>query len=246
MKIADEVLAVLSAAETNGNELKLVGTLDRKMYVKVNDILEAAGGKWNKKAKAHIFEDGALERLDEIILTGEVDKPKDEFNYFPTPSNVVDRLIELAGITKAMSVLEPSAGRGAIALRCVKEGAEVDCFELMEANYDVLHNLGVFRFIQCYDFLMREPTQIFDRVVMNPPFQKQQDIKHVTHALKFLKDGGKLISVMSSSITFRENKLTKEFRDLIDERGGWIERLPEGSFKESGTMVNTCIVVIPN
>ena len=45
MKIADDVLAVLSAAETNGNKLLLVGQLDRKMYVKANEVLEAAGGK---------------------------------------------------------------------------------------------------------------------------------------------------------------------------------------------------------
>ena len=73
----------------------------------------------------------------------------------------------------------------------------------------------------------------------------QADIHHVTHALKFLKPGGKLVSVMSASVIFRENKLTKEFRDLVESRGGFFEKLPDGSFKESGTMVRTVIVVIP-
>jgi len=50
---------------------------------------------------------------------------------------------------------------------------------------------------------------------------------------------------MSSSVTFRDNKLTQDFRDLIWERGGDIVALPEGAFKESGTNVRTVIVRIP-
>ncbi|EMB4316715.1 hypothetical protein U9D58_000208 [Citrobacter freundii] len=50
---------------------------------------------------------------------------------------------------------------------------------------------------------------------------------------------------MASSVTFRSNKLTTDFRQLIVDRGGHIEELPEGAFKSSGTMVNTVIVVIP-
>ncbi len=80
---------------------------------------------------------------------------------------------------------------------------------------------------------------------MNPPFKNQADIKHINHALKFLKPGGKLVSVMSASVGFRENTLTNKFRSLIEERGGSIESLPDGAFKESGTMVRTVIVVIP-
>lgn len=95
------------------------------------------------------------------------------------------------------------------------------------------------------DFLTVEPDPVYDRVVMNPPFGRQADIKHVSHALKFLKPGGLLVSVMASSVTFRSNKLTTDFRQLIEERGGHIEELPEGAFKSSGTMVNTVIVVIP-
>lgn len=71
------------------------------------------------------------------------------------------------------------------------------------------------------------------------------DTKHVAHALRFLKPDGLLVSVMSASVTFRDNKLTADFRALIRERGGDIEALPEGSFKSSGTGVNTVIVTIP-
>lgn len=245
MRVDNEVLAVLSRAETSGCELKLIGQLDRKLYERTNKVLEAAGGKWNKKAKAHIFESEAFNRIDEIILSGEVEIPKDEFNYFPSPPAVVKRLMELADITHGMQVLEPSAGRGAIAIACAEQGADVDCVELMEANYNALCADDRIKRVRRGCFLEQGAIEAYDRICMNPPFAKQADIKHVTHALKFLKPGGKLVSVMSASVGFRENSLTNNFRGLIEERGGSIESLPDGAFKESGTMVRTVIVVIP-
>jgi predicted RNA methylase len=246
MRVADDVLEVLSRAELDGQALRLIGQLDRAMYTKVNKVLDAAGGKWSRSAKAHIFDRPASDRVDEIILTGEVEVPKDEFNYFPSPPAVVARLIELADLHEGMRVLEPSAGKGAIAFACVEHSAaEVDCFELMEDNYNSLSNSEALRSVCWMDFLDVPPVPVYDRVVMNPPFAKQQDIKHVLHALKFLKPEGLLVSVMASSVTFRDNKLTQDFRDLIRERGGEIEALPEGAFRQSGTMVRTVIVTIP-
>lgn len=250
MRVDNEVLNVLSAAECIGNNLKLVGTLDRNLYTRTNKVLEAAGGKWNRSAKAHIFGTDASDRIEQIILTGDVVVPKDDFEFFPSPPEVVRHVIHLADISNGMCVLEPSAGQGAIAKAAHSAAADVmvDMYELMPANNDALNalNLSLSGIGQPVDFLTVEPNPIYDRVVMNPPFGRQADIKHVTHALKFLKPGGLLVSVMASSVTFRSNKLTTDFRELVESHGGHIEELPSGAFKESGTMVNTVIVVIPN
>ena len=85
MQVSNDVLAVLSAAQANENQVQLVGQLDRALYAKVNKVLEAAGGKWDRKAKAHVFGAPAADRLDQIILSGSVEVPKDEFNFFPRP-----------------------------------------------------------------------------------------------------------------------------------------------------------------
>lgn len=246
MRVEDDVLAVLSRAETNGNALVLIGQLDRLMYERTNKVLEAAGGKWNRKAKAHIFDDEAANRVDQIILSGEVEVPKDEFNFFPSPPDVVARLMELADVSHGMRVLEPSAGKGAIAYACADAGATVDCYELMEANFVALAGDMRLGSVRNMDFLAQAPEASYDRVVMNPPFAKQADIRHVLHATRFLRPGGLLVSVMAASVAFRGNKLTQDFRDLIRERGGDIEALPEGAFKASGTMVRSVIVTIPN
>ena len=246
MKIDKDILEILSRAETKGKELLLVGQLDRKTYMRTNKVLEAAGGRWNQKAKVHLFDYNAEERIDEIILSEEVEIPKDEFDFFPTPPEVVGRLINLANLESGMSLLEPSAGNGSIALVCAERGAVVDCCELMEGNAAILTQSSRFRSVHRGDFLLKRPMPIYDRIVMNPPFKKQADIKHVVHAMGFLKPDGLLVSVMSAGVTFRNNKLTTDFRDLIDRKRGRIERLPKGSFKDSGTMINTIIAIIPN
>lgn len=249
MRVDNEVLTVLSACQCEGNNLILTGQLDRNLYTRTNKVIEAAGGKWNRKAKAHVFDIDASDRIEQIILTGDVVVPKDDFEFFPTPPDVVRHVIHLADIRGGMTVLEPSAGQGALAKAAHDAAANVmiDMYELMPANNEALHalNLRLSGIGDPVDFLTVEPTPIYDRVVMNPPFGRQADIKHVNHALKFLKPGGLLVSVMASSVTFRSNKLTTDFRQLIEERGGHIEELPEGAFKSSGTMVNTVIVTIP-
>jgi hypothetical protein len=62
--------------------------------------------------------------------------------------------------------------------------------------------------------------------------------------LRFLKPDGRLVAIMSAGVSFRQDKRTTAFRKLVEERGGMIEPLPEDSFKESGTSVNTVLVVV--
>ncbi len=248
MKVDDAVLNVLSNAQTDGALLKLVGQLDRALYARTNKVLEAAGGKWNRKLQAHAFDGDAAEAMEQIILTGQVASTKtkaQQFAYFPTPANVAARVIELAEIEPGMLVLEPSAGRGALAFPAAAAGATVDCVELMDENFISLFGDDRLGKVQQADFLSIAPSPLYARVVMNPPFDKQADIRHVTHALNFVKSGGLLVAIMSSSVTFRDNKLTTDFRALIRESGGDIEAIEDGAFKESGTMVRTVIVTLP-
>jgi predicted RNA methylase len=245
MRVENDILAVLSAARTHGNALILTAQLDRKTYQQTDKVLQAAGGIWNRKAKAHLFPDDAATRVDQILITGEVDIPKDEFDFFPSPPAVVARLMQLANVQPGMRVLEPSAGRGAIAYACAAAGAQVDCYELMQANFATLAGDARLTAAVCMDFLTVTPRRSYARVVMNPPFSKQADIKHVQHALNFLQPGGRLVSVLSAGIAFRCNRMTQDLRELIDDRGGHIEALAEGAFRASGTLVRSVIATIP-
>lgn len=246
MNVSEDVMLVLDRCTTDGHALSLPpGQLDRKQYLAVNKVLEAAGGKWNRRERAHLFADPAAEVIDQIILTGQVVSRKQELGYFPTPEPVVKELLRLAKLEPGMEVLEPSAGRGAIASAVVALGAEVDCIEIDPANAAALADEVVCDLRVC-DFLGIAPrTFRYDRVVMNPPFARQQDITHVEHALEFLKPDGLLVSVMALGVTFRQNAKAQDFRDLVATRGGEFVPLPPDAFKESGTGCKTVIAVIP-
>lgn len=243
MKISQEVMQVLDHAEVEGNKLVLTGQLDRKLYQDVNKVLEAIGGKWSKGAKAHVFDMPVADVLEPIMETGEYSRTKQDFGQFDSPEDVVGRVIQLAGIDAGMDVLEPSAGIGNVAAAAERCGAHVTAWEIDPKRAEKVRAIA--KSTNVADFLLATPGPYFDRVVMNPPFAKQADIDHVLHAHKFLKSGGRLVSVMSASVLFRDNAKTKAFRDFVEDRGGSFERLPDASFAQSGTAVHTCIVTIP-
>lgn len=246
-KIDEKTLSILSKVTVEDNKIFLTcGQLDRKQYLAVNDILVSMGGKWNRKAKAHIFNSDPTEKLESVLLTGEIERPQD-YGFFETPEHLIERMIDVAEIKPYHIILEPSAGKGAIAAY-IKNQLGNDCttIELLENNCKYLKEIGL-NPIQG-DFLETLPERLqYDRIVANPPFSykghPQADIDHVLHMWKCLKPGGRIVSIMGAGMSFRENKKSVEFRGLVS-RYGYFEKLPEGTFKESGTMVNTVIVVL--
>lgn len=248
IKIERPVLEVLDAASVNGNLLVLNGTLDRKLYADVNKVLEAIGGKWNRKAKAHVFDEPVRDMLDAILESGAYSRVKQDLGQFDSPTGVVEKIIRMAGPLALRVVLEPQAGVGNIALAALKAGAAaVDCYEVdMKRAMKIGARLDGFgsSSVAVTDFLAVEPEPVYDAVLMNPPFAGQADIDHVLHAAKFLNAGGRLVSVMSAGTMFRSNRKAVEFRVFVEERGGRFELLPDGSFEESGTSVSACIVVL--
>lgn len=237
--IENEVLAVLSAGRCDGNVYYLPQRqLDRKMYESVNKVLTALGGKWNRSAKGHVFGVECADLLDGAIESGSYVKPAD-MGWFPTPAEIAGRVIELADIGRRHRVLEPSAGEGAIARLAMLCSGTIHCVEIDTGRAAKLRDVTGGMVIEA-DFLSLPPVPQYDRVVMNPPFAKRADIHHVNHARKFLRPGGKLVSIMSGGIAFREDRLTTDFRAQCQS----IEALPDGAFHESGTDVRTVVVVI--
>ena len=245
MQISQPVLEVLSAATLSGSALILNGTLDRKLYTDTNKVLEAIGGKWNKKAKAHLFDGDVIEIVDPIILTGEYTRTKQDFGQFDSPPEVVGRVMELACIQSGHTVLEPSAGLGALAVAAHNRGGIVTALEIDQKRYQNLSALNFHDVGLVDDFLTVPVPKIgFDRVVMNPPFARQADLLHVRRAFEWLKPDGLLVAVMSAGTRFRQDRKAVEFRDWADSVGGIFEDLPDGSFKPSGTNVSTVTLTI--
>jgi hypothetical protein len=240
MKIETEVLKILSEGVIAGNSFALnCGQLDRKLYLKVNKVLDNIGGKWDRKSKAHLFESDPTDRIDEVLLTGETVKEKDIFQFFETPVHIAEQMIESTLINRGDVILEPSAGNGRILDVLPKDiKPSIYAIDINPKCVEVLLSKG-YNARHC-DFLKFEQKG-YDEIFMNPPFTRQQDIDHVLHAYGKLNAGGILVAIMSSGFTFRSNKKSKDFLSLVNEVGDY-NFLPEGSFKESGTMVNTVMV----
>jgi len=244
MKIDADVASVLERARFAGPVLVLPeGQLDRKLYERVNKALTLLGGRWDRRQGGHVFGEPAEDALDEALMTGEIADRRKELQAFYTPPAVAQRVIEAAGIQAGMRVLEPSAGRGALALPAQQAGAWVMCIEKDPDTFAALVAAGAEG--ACMDFLDHAPNPTFDKVIMNPPVSRQQDMKHVLHALQFLRPGGRLVAIMSPGFRHRQTAIADAFRDELQTRGGTVENLPFGSFKESGTMVDTVLVSIP-
>jgi predicted RNA methylase len=257
--IDEDVLGVISRCTASGRVLCLPpGQLERKLYERVNKVLEAEGGRWDRKAKGHVFGCDAEEVLGRLC-GGTYQDARCDLDIFETPAPVVARMMELAGVKRGMTVLEPSAGRGAIARELLKAGAVVWAIEVLHANFEALRALGEesIRDANVVGSLVTHEADFmgpqigedprawqFDRVVMNPPFSHGRDVDHVTKAAGMLKPGGRLVAVMSAGIGFRKDARHEAFSELLARRKGFVEDLPEGAFKESGTGVRAVLVVM--
>ena len=83
-----------------------------------------------------------------------------------------------------MVVLEPSAGRGALARPLVEFGAQVVCVDIDPRNVAALQRDG----LDAYEgnFLEMKPIgPSFDAVISNPPFSNGLALPHILHMLLF-------------------------------------------------------------
>ncbi len=237
--IDSKVLAVLSACVVTDNRIEISGgQLERSLYVSVNKILELMGGKWNRAAHAHIFHEHPGDLLDTVILTGQITNKKKLFQFFETPSAIAEQMVDLAEIGRLSNVLEPSAGRGAIAkVINARQPRSLTMFELSPDHFKALASLEIgSAFVG--DFLKESCSPMtFEGIVMNPPFSRGQDVAHIKHAVGMLADGGRLVAICADG--------PRQHGELYHLADKWLP-LPAGTFSESGTEVRTVMLRIRN
>ena len=137
--------------------------------------------------------------------------------FYPTPGKLLDKITEGIDWKMIRSVLEPSAGKGAIA-DYIKEkykdhtyhnNLDIDCIEIDDnlqktlkgKELRVVHN----------DFLTFHTFKHYDLIIMNPPFS--DGCRHLLHALSLQRDNFGLICILNAE-TIR-NPYTNERKDLV-------------------------------
>lgn len=121
-----------------------------------------------------------------------------------------------------------------------RKNKKKDCSKKIEQPFNLYSRHFLTK--KCDGFMTFEPKKEYDVIVMNPPFNKGQAVRHVTKAIQIAKRC--VVAITDIGVTFRNDKPTVEFRELVKSHGGTIEPVEEGAFKESGTMVKTCIITV--
>lgn len=243
--VSDEVRSLLRRSTVTQDRLVFPpGQLDRALYEAVNKALDALGGKWNRSAKAHLFKTDPREAITSLVEGEKLVDKKKTFQAFFTPDAAADEVAQLAELRSGLRLLEPSAGNGQLvrAAQRVTGGLYV---HTVEVNPDHFHTLAqISNLVSMADFVKSTVTELgaFDRVLMNPPFTKGQDVEHVVHAYDFLKPGGVLVAIVSPAFRFRCEIKFRKFRGLHEEVSDVETVLPAGTFKESGTGIATVLV----
>ena len=130
--------------------------------------------------------------------------------FFPTPFEHVDAIMEVADIHPEISVLEPSAGNGRLVREILKrQPRDLLAVDICHDKYLKLKGFVPPKFrVWCADFLALsfEPEQRFDRVIMNPPFNPHLDVKHVLHAWDHaLAEGGRLVAIIKPGFLLQKS-----------------------------------------
>lgn len=219
--------------------------LEAKLYQDVKKTLGEVEAKWSKKDDGFVFKlNNAREALRALAGQGEYLAVKD-LGFFPTPDHLVDQMIAAAQLEPGMLVLEPSAGRGAIALKAAEiVGLDnVLVCELYPENAKILREQGFDSVLEA-DFLKIDPEPIYDVVLMNPPFTRGADMAHVLHATQFLKPEGRLVAIMSPGWETNSGKNAELFRGFVADVEAEVVPIASGEFKAAGTDIATRLVVM--
>lgn len=237
---------ILKHCTLEDNVLKLPAVqFNKKSYLEAKKWIEEAGGQWKGgKVQGFTFPFNA-ERVFSILHTGKRCNLQQDFQFFETPAEVADWLVMLAGgISPEDSVLEPSAGRGALVKAIHRSCPDVivDCYELMPENREILSGLGNVR-LSGSDF-MAECSGTYTKIIANPPFSGNQDIRHIMQMYGHLADGGTLAAIAGTHWKFGAEETCRQFREWLDGKGAEVHDIASGEFKESGTTIPTTAIII--
>ncbi len=202
-----------------------------------------------------VLPDGAEKDTPEDLFKSKTGLPSKDLQYYPTPKAVCDKLMNMLDVCSASPrILEPSAGDGAIVRALIEKdicgGAHIDAIEIHEGRAQACAQIWNDKLtVTCENFLNRTALPVYDYAVMNPPFSGDHYMQHVQHAFEMLVAGGELLAVLPITAKVGESKRQIAFREWAGKHSRYGNNnepyfvdLPQSSFKESGTNINTVIL----
>nr|WP_304954358.1 LPD38 domain-containing protein [uncultured Bacteroides sp.] len=190
------------------------------------------------------FDSAVLDYYTNQKLSGKRDS-REGTDYYPTPEPLGFMMNQWGRIGDGESVLEPSAGHGAIA-RYVPRENPLTAVEPSQSLFSKLQIKagGNGRKFENTIFEDYNVVNKHDVVLMNPPFGAggRLAVDHVAKAFQHLEEGGRIVAIIPRGST--DKKFDKWYEEqksvvLTAEIG-----LPDITFERAGTSVNCRVVVI--
>lgn len=230
-------------------------------YDRLRWVMESYGGRWNERCKGFKFNEFDDEKLKSIkadlsagfVNLSEEKRTRERDAFFPTPVKVVDKMIETANLKPDSIMLESSAGTGRILDEAKKVINSVDNFVVIEMNGErqrILRDKGYkVDFNGTFEDSLKDSETLkkiknCDKVVINPPFKNDSDIKHLLISYMFCADNADVVSILQENSLYYDrqiHRVFKEFLSLIGKDAYEVVSLPAGSFKDELTTVDTVI-----
>lgn len=180
--------------------------------------------------------------------------------FYPTPDEVIARMVEpYAERLATATILEPSAGSGAIMDFITEKGLEKEVFlkngmtrtvtytASKQKIHTVEHNPELQMLLQgkgyrlvASDFLTYQPDTRYNLILMNPPFSS--GVKHLLHAWEILR-GGDIACLMNAESILNPYTSERGLLKAIIEKNGSVEYLgPVFSHSDHPTDVEVALV----
>lgn len=179
-------------------------------------------------------------------------KSQEGTDYFATPEPLGLKMVHWGQIAAGESVLEPSAGHGAIA----RWFPALNTRTVIEPSFDLSSRLSLVTDAQLIQTRFEDWHIVNKRdvIVMNPPFGQggATAIAHIDKAFRHLPNGGRIVALIPTGPAadkrfdawlYEENKAEKD-RTQKDAYLVADYKLPQVTFERAGTKVATRIVII--
>lgn len=190
------------------------------------------------------FDSAVLDYYTNQKLTGKRDS-REGTDYYPTPEPLGFMMNQWGRIGDGESVLEPSAGHGAIA-RYVPRENPLTAVEPSQSLFSKLQIKagGNGRKFENTIFEDYNVVNKHDVVLMNPPFGAggRLAVDHVAKAFQHLEEGGRIVAIIPRGST--DKKFDKWYEEQKEAVLTAEIVLPDITFERAGTSVNCRVVVI--
>lgn len=158
----------------------------------------------------------------------------DNKDFYPTPDDVICKMLENIDTSLYSSILEPSAGKGNIIKALINKGykGNIDFIEPVEEFCSIVKNIKICdeRVKSHYNqynyetkskypkyagsnFLSFDTFKRYSLIIMNPPFSDGD--KHLLKAIELIQNGGRVICLLNSETL--NNPYSNTRKDLLNQ-----------------------------